>query len=189
MTSSNNRLANYSVIRRLARRARDAGASILFLPECCCFLGETADESVAAASPLDEEEENGHVIDYYRALAREFGLWLSLGGIQETCDDEGGETTTKKMYNTHVVLRDDGSTAAAYRKVHLFELASEGLHESRSTEPGDQLVVVPDAPCGEELDGGGGGVRRAKAARKKKEQSRALSFTTPLHQKTKKKKT
>ena len=157
MTSSNNRLANYSVIRRLARQARDAGASILFLPECCCFLGESAEESVAAASPLDEEEENGHVIDYYRALAREFGLWLSLGGIQETCDrgGEAGAEKKKKMHNTHVVLRDDGSTAARYRKVHLFELAAEGLHESRSTEPGDSLVVVADAPCGET---GGGAV-------------------------------
>ena len=188
MTSSNNRLANYSVIRRLARRARDAGASILFLPECCCFLGETADESVAAASPLDEEEENGHVIDYYRALAREFGLWLSLGGIQETCDDEGGETTTKKMYNTHVVLRDDGSTAAAYRKVHLFELASEGLHESRSTEPGDQLVVVPDAPCGEDLDGGGGGGKESKSSAEKEGTVKSSLFHNPSPSKNQKKK-
>ncbi len=83
MTSSSDRLANYATIKRLARQARNAGASILFLPECCCFLGGTAAESVAAASPLDEEEEQGNVIDYYRALAREFGLWLSLGGIQE----------------------------------------------------------------------------------------------------------
>ena len=145
MTSSSDRLANFSAIRRLARKARDAGASILFLPECCCFLGETAEESVAAASSLDEEEEQNNVIDYYRSLAREFGLWLSLGGFQEKCE---GEKEGKKMYNTHVVLRDDGSTAARYRKIHLFELASEGLHESRSTEPGDSVVVVPDAPCG-----------------------------------------
>jgi len=149
MTSSNDRLANYSVIRRLARQARDAGASILFLPECCCFLGETAAESVAAATTLDADEELGHPIDYYRALCREFGLWLSLGGFQETCDDESRDGEEKKMHNTHVVLRDDGSTAGRYRKIHLFELAAEGLHESRTTEPGDSLAVVPDAPCGE----------------------------------------
>ena len=155
MTSSSNRLANYSAIRRLARHARDAGASILFLPECCCFLGESAAESVAAASPLDDDEEHGNVVDYYRALAREFGLWLSLGGIQEKRDEVGGTPPSsvgeggKKMHNTHVILRDDGSTAGRYRKVHLFDFAAEGLHESRSTEPGDSLVVVPDAPCGE----------------------------------------
>ena len=154
MTSSSNRLANYSVAKRLARQAKEAGASILFLPECCCFLGESAEENVAAASPLDDDEENGNVIDYYRALARDFGLWLSLGGIQETCDEgeerEGDGEKKKKMHNTHVVLRDDGSTAGRYRKVHLFDFKAEGLRESGSTETGDQLVVVPDAPCGEQ---------------------------------------
>ena len=158
MTSSSDRLANFAAIKRLARMATNEGASMLFLPECCCFMGDSADDSLAAASPLDEEEEQGHVIDYYRALAREFGLWLSLGGIQEACssdsdDDDEDEVDGKgggKMYNTHVVLRDDGTTAATYRKVHLFELESEGLRESRTTRAGDRLVVVPDAPCGEE---------------------------------------
>ena len=41
------------------------------------------------------------------------------------------------MHNTHVIFRDDGSTAGRYRKVHLFEFAAEGLHESRSTVPGE----------------------------------------------------
>ena len=46
----------------------------------------------------------------YRGLARETGLWLSLGGFQETGPDAG------HTHNTHVVLDASGDTVAAYRK-------------------------------------------------------------------------
>lgn len=46
----------------------------------------------------------------YRGLARETGLWLSLGGFQETGPDAG------HTHNTHVVLDAGGNTVAAYRK-------------------------------------------------------------------------
>ena len=46
----------------------------------------------------------------YRGLARETGLWLSLGGFQESGPDAG------HTHNTHVVLDARGDTVAAYRK-------------------------------------------------------------------------
>ena len=50
----------------------------------------------------------------YRGLARDTGLWLSLGGFQETGPDAG------HTHNTHVVLDARGDTAAAYRKARTF---------------------------------------------------------------------
>ncbi len=94
------------------------------------------------------------------------------------------------MFNTHVLLRDDGFTVARYRKVHLFELASEGLHESRTTVAGEEMVVVPDAPCGEEKEGRGRGKREREREKERRTFSNSTQpFSLSLSQKKKKKKT
>ena len=51
----------------------------LFLPEACSFIGENAEQTVAAATPLDGD---APVIGWYRDLARRLGIWLSIGGFQ-----------------------------------------------------------------------------------------------------------
>lgn len=121
---------------------------MLFLPENCCLFCETARETLAAvASPASPSFDE--VLEPYRALARETGLWLSLGGVQEKIENaDEGEDEGDRTHNTHVVLRADGSTAGAcYRKIHLFDVGP--LRESAATRPGDSgLVVVGDAPCG-----------------------------------------
>jgi hypothetical protein len=48
-------------------------------------------------------------------------------------------------YNAHVVLDAAGSTAASYRKVHLFDVDVPNgpvLMESRTTAPGDKVIDV-----------------------------------------------
>ncbi len=55
----------------------------------------------------------------YRGLARELGLWISLGGFQERGPDP------EHTHNTHVVLDASGATVAAYRKAR----APSPLHE------------------------------------------------------------
>ncbi len=62
-------------------------------------------QTLAAAQPLD-----GPLMARYRGLARELGLWLSLGGFQERGPD------AEHTHNTHVVLDAAGATVAAYRK-------------------------------------------------------------------------
>jgi predicted amidohydrolase len=47
-----------------------------------------------------------------------------------------------RRYNAHVVLDASGSTAASYRKVHLFDVDVPNgpvLMESRTTAPGDKV--------------------------------------------------
>ncbi|KAG2491073.1 hypothetical protein HYH03_010518 [Edaphochlamys debaryana] len=139
MTAGGDQGANLATCTRLAQEAALAGCRMLFLPECFSFIGESQAESLAAAQPLD-----GPLMGRYRELARSTGLWLSLGGFQETGPDP------QHIYNTHVVLDDQGHTAAAYRKIHLFDVdvpSGPVLMESRTTAPGAQALVV-DTPCG-----------------------------------------
>ena len=110
---------------------------MLFLPECCTFIGRNAAETVAAARPLDT------LLPRFAAIARDHNLWLSLGGVQEPGPD------VDHIYNTHVILDASGSLVATYRKVHLFNVDVPGgplLMERNSTAAGDALVAV-DVPA------------------------------------------
>lgn len=83
------------------------------------------------AQPLD-----GPIMQRYCSLARSTGLWLSLGGFQEVGPDPS------HLYNCHVIVSSEGEIAAAYRKVHLFDVdVPDGpiLMESRSTSPGSEV--------------------------------------------------
>jgi len=137
LTSTSDHASNLAAARALCRRAADEGACLLCLPEAFSFIGGSAAETVAQAEPLD-----GPRFDAYRALARDHGLWLSLGGFHEAGAPGG------RVYNTHVVLDAGGGTVAAYRKIHLFDVdVPDGpvLLESRSTAPGGASLEVVDA--------------------------------------------
>jgi hypothetical protein len=97
--------ANFATCERLAHRAAAAGAALLALPECCTFLGERDTDAVAVAEPL-----HGPLMARFGRLARDTGLWLSLGGVPEAAAAPG------RRYNTHVVISAAGEVAASYRK-------------------------------------------------------------------------
>lgn len=83
-----------------------------------------------------------------RALAKRFGMWLSLGGLHER--PEGEIDSTTKMFNSHFIVDSAGDVRARYQKVHLFDVSIPGgpvLNESSGTEAGNEMVVV-DSPVG-----------------------------------------
>ena len=139
MTSTADTEANFAACARLAERAREAGAALLCLPECCTFLGERDTDALAVAEALD-----GPLMARFGELARSTGLWLSLGGVPEASLVAG------RRYNTHVLVSAAGQVAASYRKVHLFDVDIPGrvtLKESNVTLAGDTLVAA-DSPVG-----------------------------------------
>lgn len=88
-------------------------------------------QAVQKAEPLD-----GPLMQRYCQLARETGVWLSLGGFQERGPDPD------HLYNCHVIVTAAGEIAAKYRKVHLFNVDVPNgpvLMESRSTAPGNEV--------------------------------------------------
>ncbi|KAF6254735.1 carbon-nitrogen hydrolase [Scenedesmus sp. NREL 46B-D3] len=176
MTSVGDQLANFNTCKQLAEQAAAAGCSMLFLPECFSFIGASQPEvraaltcqgphsaaaaataaAAAAAAALGSlskaEPLDGPAMARYRQLARDTGLWLSLGGFQEMGPD------LQHLYNAHVVLDAAGSTAASYRKVHLFDVDVPNgpvLMESRTTAPGDKSSAAAAAQrCAAWLDVG-----------------------------------
>ena len=82
-----------------------------------------------------------------QALARRTEAWLLLGGFPERASDPG------RIRNTSVLLRADGTIAAVYRKIHLFDVDVPGgkrFRESETIEAGDAPVVAetPWGPLG-----------------------------------------
>ncbi|CAM9162998.1 unnamed protein product [Ectocarpus sp. 12 AP-2014] len=168
MTSTSSKLQNFQVCARLAKEAREAGASFLALPECFNFIGEHWREAVEAAEPL-----TGPSMNRYCSLAREHGMWLSLGGFQERVPPESvsaarhtapteeaqesrqpvpaAESHRSKVFNTHVVISENGDIRAAYRKIHLFDVdipSGPVLMESRYTQAGLEMLVCDNSPAG-----------------------------------------
>jgi predicted amidohydrolase len=138
---------NLSTAERLSRQAAEAGAEVIMLPEAFAFLGPEP-EKRAVLEPLPAGEpmrtEPGPILQRCQALAKETGCHLILGGFHESSPEPG------KSYNTCVHLRPDGSLAAAYRKIHLFDISlADGtqLRESSRTLPGSAAVTT-DLPFG-----------------------------------------
>lgn len=120
------------------RRAAQAGAELVALPENYGFLGSDADK-LAQAQSVDD----GPFIAPLRELARDLGVAILAGSIPEIGPD------ALHTYNTSVLIGRQGETLATYRKIHLFDVDLEGettFRESDHVSPGDETVVA-------ELDG------------------------------------
>jgi len=75
-------------------------------------------------------------------VARARRVHVLAGSIAEAVSAPG------KAANTSALIGDDGAILAAYRKIHLFDVAiPDGARyaESESVEPGDRTVVAPTA--------------------------------------------
>jgi deaminated glutathione amidase len=137
MCSTSDVDSNFEQCRELARAAIDQKAALLSLPECFEFMGlPGSGDSIKAAQALD-----GELFMRYRGLAKEFGIWLSLGGFHES------STTPSKTYNTHAIVSSDGDIVASYQKLHLFDVDVDGgFKESKSTIRGESALIVRNTP-------------------------------------------
>lgn len=139
MTSVNDKDINFRRNAETVRAAAVQGCQLVCFPECFSFIGARPGEAQAAA-----EELTGPTVARYKALAREHGIWLSLGGFQEKGPPgvDGG-----KIYNSHLIIDALGKLVTAYRKIHLFDVPMTGLVESNQALPGSEIVACP-SPVG-----------------------------------------
>jgi predicted amidohydrolase len=116
---------NLDRVRAAAASAATQGAQLIVFPE-----GTQARFSVdlrAVAEPLDGEFSRG-----LAAAARSAGIAI-VAGLFEPAPDG-------RVFNTTVGYEADGSLAAVYRKIHLFDAL--GHRESDSVAPGDDVVIA-----------------------------------------------
>jgi len=134
MTSTADRARNLETALRLVNEAADLGAKLVGLPENFAFMGKDEDR-ISGAETLE-----GPTISALRDVARHRRVHVLAGSIAEKVDVPG------KTANTSVLVADDGAILAAYRKIHLFDVAiPDGARyaESETVAPGDRAVLVP----------------------------------------------
>src|SRR5262245_13782133 len=111
MTSTDDKAANLACAKTIIEKAARLGARLVSLPENFAYLESEASGALAAA-----EEISGPTITNFKNCAKKNGIWLSLGGFQEKIPGEN------KIFNTHLIIDDQGQIMATYRKIHLFSV-------------------------------------------------------------------
>ncbi|MEO5338697.1 MAG: carbon-nitrogen hydrolase family protein [Magnetospirillum sp. WYHS-4] len=123
----------------LARRARDAGADFILMPENVAMM-----EPVHARLRDKAQGESGHAaLGAFRDLARETGAWLLAGSLHILL--AGG-----KVANRSFLIDPQGGIAARYDKLHMFDVdldGGESYRESAVFHAGAKAVLA-DLPWG-----------------------------------------
>ena len=125
--------ANIARGAELADEAAAGGARLVALPEYLQYRGPD-DGYRASARPIPGEHTQA-----FAEIARRRGAWILIGSLAETSDDAA------RPFNTSVLIRPDGTIAATYRKIHLFDVAVDAGPvdtESARVSPGDQVVLA-----------------------------------------------
>uniref|UniRef100_A0A183BV33 Zinc finger protein 593 homolog n=1 Tax=Globodera pallida TaxID=36090 RepID=A0A183BV33_GLOPA len=135
---------NFEQCARLIKRAgaRD-DCKMVFLPECFDYIGRNVGEQINQAMC-----EKSQYIAQFRELAKQHGIWLSLGGFHHKRADLPAAQFPR---NTHLVIDAEGKTRAEYDKLHLFDLDLPGkvrLMESEFSSHGHKLVPPVETPVG-----------------------------------------
>jgi predicted amidohydrolase len=135
--------ANVERAATLVRKAGESHPGLIALPEMFHYRGPLAGFRESAArlpGPLTEP---------FSALARELNAWILLGSVAERSTDPN------RPFNTSVLLDPAGNISAAYRKIHLFDVAIDdgpADRESARITPGDTSVVAVLEGLAEETD-------------------------------------
>ncbi|SCV68379.1 BQ2448_500 [Microbotryum intermedium] len=147
---------NVALCRSVIRRAAQAGAQLIWLPEASDFIASAA-EVTSLSRPLDKSEFIDGVklvppfVDVIsphlstQAQARDSKVWVGVG-VHETVRDE------ERCYNTNLLISPEGEVRAAYRKLHLFDVDIRGgavILESKTTKPGAELLDPVETPAGQ----------------------------------------
>lgn len=140
LTCTSDKDKNFNISKALIQRAKTKGAKMIFLPEAVDYIGESKQQSIEMAEDLE-----GPTITKYRDLAKQLGVWLSIGGFHQKVKD------ATRILNTHVIIDDNGEIKSTYKKAHLFDLDIPGkirLCESDYTIPGETMVPPVVTPVG-----------------------------------------
>jgi deaminated glutathione amidase len=125
--------ANIAAAVGLAEDAARGGARLVALPEYLQYRG-TDDGFRSSARPIP-----GPHTEPFSEVARRHGAWILVGSAAEVSPDPA------RPFNTSALIAPDGSVAAVYRKVHLFDVdvdAGPVDTESARVTAGDRLVTT-----------------------------------------------
>jgi len=141
MTSGADVQANLEQARTSLEEAARLGAQLAVLPENFAFMGLADADKRAVA----EAEGSGPIQDFLARTAARLQMWIVAGTIPLRAGADG------RVAAASVVYRSDGTPAARYDKIHLFDVdipaRKESYRESAHVAPGSRPQVV-DTPAG-----------------------------------------
>ena len=122
---------------RLARKAADAGAELLCLPEYCGGLVERD----GVICPPSAPEKDHPVLAALADCARSHKVWIQVGSVAVDGPDE-------RIVNRGLLYDDTGAVRSRYDKLHMFDVRLSGEEyytESAQIAPGAEAVIA-DTP-------------------------------------------
>ena len=125
---------NIETVSALVAKAAAAGAHYVQTPEVTVLMTADRDELFARTAP----EAGNPALTAFSALARRTSVWLHIGSMAI-------QTGSGKLANRSFLFGPDGSLAARYDKIHMFDVdISKGdtYWESQRYVAGDRGVVV-----------------------------------------------
>lgn len=141
MTSGADVPANLEQARTSLEEAARLGAQLAVLPENFAFMGLADADKRAVAEP----EGSGPIQDFLSRAALRLQMWIVGGTIPLRAGADG------RVAAASIVYRSDGTPAARYDKIHLFDVdipaRKESYRESAHVAPGSHPELV-DTPAG-----------------------------------------
>ena len=127
---------NLDALEKLAHEAASQGAVYALSPEVTVAFAENREGLQAVAGPW----ENNSAIGRCRGIARDTGMSLHLGSLAVALPDG-------RFANRSVLFQPDGTIAAIYDKIHLFDATLPGLKQYRESDTyaGGESAVVTEA--------------------------------------------
>ena len=144
MSVTSDKVENFLQGDKLVRECVKRGSNVVFLPEACDFIAEDSSKSKALAEPLFSDNYET-ICNKYCSLAKELGVWISLGGIHRSC------SVNSRIYITHVMIDGSGKVRSVYDKCHLFSVDIPGkltLKETDTVIPGSSICDPVLTPAG-----------------------------------------
>jgi predicted amidohydrolase len=126
--------AALSHVLPLVREAAAGGARFILTPEGTNILQRDREALLPQLVRLADDP----VVNGLRDAARELGVWIDVGSALVKREDG-------KAANRQALIRPDGSIAATYDKLHMFDVdlpTGETARESATYEPGDRAVTA-----------------------------------------------
>lgn len=118
----------------LIRAAAKDGAKFIVTPENTCRMRATLEDKLATSF----DEKDHPAIPFFAKLAKDLGVTLVVGSISSIRVGE-------KLANRSFLFRKDGTIAATYDKMHMFDVNlpnGEIYRESDSNRAGDKAVLA-----------------------------------------------
>lgn len=128
--------ANLPETLALVQAAAAGGAGFVLTPECTNLLSSNREHQRSVI----RSEADDPTLDALRQQAAASGIWLLIGSLGLTTGDADG-----RFANRSFLIAPDGSIAARYDKIHMFDVnvsETEVYRESAAYRPGGRAVLA-----------------------------------------------